>query len=191
MSGSFLQHVDDDPTKGYMSSIERLLGTLGTQGGGVPTNAPRLLHLGSVEADYRLNRVVITDGELGRVITVNVDCFNIFTGKRLAKPTPLGPAEVFEDSERGQARRCHYPLRVGEPKPIDFSFDHGSVPVEGTFKGFALTASHTKGVVHTRSLRSDQPAWPSSQRVVHDRRHTGDPSSSERLTMEASARNKA
>jgi hypothetical protein len=49
---------------------------------------------------------------------------------------------VFEDPKSRHAGWRHHPLRVIGIEAIDFSFDHGSVPVQETVKGFTLTASH-------------------------------------------------
>ena len=100
------------------------------------------------EHEYGLNRVVASDSELSRVITIHINCFDVFAGKRLPKPASLDPTQVFENSKSGHASRCPYPLRVIKSQAIHFSFDDGSVPVKKTFEGLARTSSHAQGVLH-------------------------------------------
>src|ERR1700674_2707765 len=134
-------------------------------------NTSRQFDLGSVERDYRLNRVVAADGELGRVITIHIDCFDVFAGKCLAKPAPFDPAQVLEDPKSRHTGWCHHSLRISRSESIDFSFDHGSVPVQKAFKGLALTPSHAQVVLHGRSLRSEGPMGPNAPGC---RRHPAD-----------------
>src|SRR3984957_6643130 len=157
MARRFLQHVHHYPPEADVLPITRLPSTESIERVRFTDNAPRLFHLTPVERDHRLNGVTVADSKLSRVVTIQIDRFHILTGKRLAKPAPLDPTKMFENPKRRHTRRCRYPFGVVQGEAINFSFDHGSVPVKKSSKGFTLSSPHAQGVLHLAEFMLGSP----------------------------------
>jgi hypothetical protein len=157
MTGRFLEHVHHDPPKAHVLPIARLLGAKGIQRARLADDTSRLFDLSSVERNHRRDGVIAADSKLSRVVAVQVDRFHVLTRKRRAKPAPFDSTEMFENPKGRHSGRCHYPLGVLEGEAVDFSLDHGPVPVQKTSKGFTLISPHAQVVLHGWSLDSEGP----------------------------------
>ena len=78
----------------------------------------------------------------------------------VSKPAPLDPAQVLDDPECGHAGRSPDPLCLNQIEAVDLAFDHGPVPIQKPSEGLAFISSHAQGVVHSQSLRLEEPPGP-------------------------------